>query len=300
MDIGEGVDTALDVAKLIKEGMGLRKKALSKLRSSRERVGAEGDVKIELRTAEEIGLILPLAEDFVRCVEGGFDQANRIEAMLSMAPPVHPKFDILKANEGQMKTHLRNYISNYDFGALRGDRFTHLDFLARGLGMHLAAAQTKSIFRLTEEESIDSRSQMGTLIYKIERTIKDMKAEGYKPSVIVTPWEFVLSRMKELDLVKGFTWMEPDKSCFAGYKGEVYGLPVIREEDIDRNSIYVMDLEGFCKIRYSPDNLLECKWFTSPEWDPDRLGFYAQMNYEVTVKDPKASHRIADPRPEKE
>lgn len=162
--------------------------------------------------------------------------------------------------------------------------------------MRLGGAQAHIIFNMVEKESVQSEhAQIGNLRYRIEQTIEAMKAEGFKPSVIALPWKFNTDVLKQIDispLPAPSPLDNPPKTCFAAFKDTVFGLPVIREPGVAEGSLYVIDLEAFCKVRYDKDNLLECVWYTRPSYDEDHLGFLAKMYYKVTLKNRAASRRI--------
>lgn len=242
----------------------------------------------------ETGLIPVLADGFVKEVEIAFNEASWIETMQSMLLPAHPKFDILSARPGQLKTFCYDTIGNYDFRGLRGDRSTHSGLLSRDLGRHLARAQTEVVFNMVEKESIPSdSSRIGKLSYRVEKTIEAMKEDGLKPSVIALPWSLDIDVVNRLGMNLNFesTRGRPE-TCFVVFKDKAFGLTVIREPQVSEGGLYIIDLEGFCRIRFYRDKLLECSWYTRPSYDDDHLGFLAKMHYEVTLKNAAAARRI--------
>ena len=288
----------LDMANKLKDALELvgivRQHLPPEMSPGKDKSGEDKD-PIQVLEVEDTGLLPGMAAKFVEDVRESFEQQNAVDVM-RLAPPYHPKMDILTANPGQLETFHYNTIPSYDFRDLRGDPYTSSHLLSRDVGMRLGGAQTHIIFNMVEKESVQSEhAQIGNLRYRIEQTIEDMKAEGFKPSVIALPWKLNTDVLKQLDispLPAPSPLDNPPKTCFTVFKDTVLDLPVIREPEVAEGRLYVIDLEAFCKVRYDKDNLLECVWYTRPSYDEDHLGFLAKMHYKVTLKNRAASRRI--------
>ena len=240
---------------------------------------------------EQTGCLTDPSEHFFSIIEKTLHNHNIIDNLHSMSPPQWMRLDILTTHKSRLEGYTRDVLPNYDFSGLRGSRFIHLDFMARQIGNGFASYQINAIPNLIMSSSIKTH-YIGSLKYKVERAIEDIKADGFEASVIITPYgNFDIPEQLGIPIVPILRTY--DTLPFLMYKTKVFGLPVMTANSRDTNSIHVADLEQFLKIRYTPENMLEFIWFSHPKFDGDNLGLFIRMNYDVRIKHTKAARAIA-------
>lgn len=239
---------------------------------------------------EQTGCLLDLSERFFSTIKKTFHGHNIIEKLHSMSSPQWMRLDILTTHKNRLEDCAKDIISNYDFGGLRGSRYMNLDLMAKQIGNGFANYQINAIFNLIISNSTKT-SYIGSLKYKIERAIEDIKKDGFEASVIVTPYGNI-DVLEQLSIPR-IPLPETHGTPFIMYNTKVLGLPIMTETPRNTNHIYVADLEQFLKIRYTPKDILEFIWFSHPKFDGDNLGLFIRMNYDVRVKHPKAARAIA-------
>lgn len=178
------------------------------------------------------------------------------------------------------------------YRGLRGFPGEYSEYLGRDIGRSLGANEIKVTALLINEHAQPAKIYDGDLLGALKSLKEKMEVDGFEPTIFAVAWN---PHRRVHDWMLGtyrYNLQSHDGIFNRFFADHVHGLPVVREEGLQPERIYCIDLKAFCKIRFDLNSDLMFDWYRHSDLGDDEIVFAAYSPCNITLKDSAAARYI--------
>lgn len=196
----------------------------------------------------------PLDEDLVQTF------VDKLRAAWRSSRPLRAAFaaaGAIEVVEGELGDRSGSQVKRWLLKSLfvRESRVLGLDRIAEDYGRGLARLEWNALISEADASPAIAVPPEASAAGRLRAAVAELRDAGYEPSLVIAPTDWRTSQALELTPAPDRggdapipAWLEDEESR-AGFIGNVEGVPVLAQQNVPDDRLYVLDLGRFAKFR---------------------------------------------------